>query len=88
MGSHNDPGTADTLAWVLYKKGRYSTARDLLENALKAEPGNADAHYHLGMTYARLGDRTQATLHLKKAAALAPNTQTSRNANAALTQPA
>jgi hypothetical protein len=37
-------------------------------------------HLHLGMTYGKLNDKSDAVLHLKKAAALAPNSKTSRDA--------
>ena len=51
------PSTADTLAWVYYHKGTYSLARDLLQDAVKANPGDASIHYHLGMTLSKLGDK-------------------------------
>ena len=80
----NSDSTADTLAWVYYQKGSYSSARDLLEDALKTSPNNAAIHYHLGMTYSKLSNPTDAVNHLKKAVALAPNTQTSKDAEKAL----
>jgi tetratricopeptide (TPR) repeat protein len=80
----NNPNSADTLAWVYYHKGTYFSARDLLEDALKQDPDNASIHYHLGMTYDKLGRKTDAITHLKKAVALAPNTQTNKDATAAL----
>ena len=82
----NSPDTADTLAWVYYHKGTYSLARDLLEDATKTVPTNASVHYHLGMTYVKLGNKTDAAVQLKKAAELAPETQTGKDANAALGQ--
>jgi Flp pilus assembly protein TadD len=83
-GMPNSPETADTLAWAYYAKGVYYSARDLLVDALKVTPDNATMHYHLGMTLIKLGDRTQAAENLKKAASLAPNTQTATDANKAL----
>jgi len=80
-GLPNAPSTADTLAWAYYQKGNYASARDLLEDALKAEPENASMHYHLGMTYAKLSDNSDAITHLKKASSLAPNTQTAKEAD-------
>lgn len=80
----NSPDTADTLAWVYYHKGTYSLARDLLEDAVKAEPNNADIHYHLGMTYTKLGNKSDAAAQLKKASELAPNTETAKQAANAL----
>lgn len=82
----NSPDTADTLAWVYYQKGTYSLAKDLLEDAVKAEPGNASIHYHLGMVDAKVGNKAEAAVHLKKAVEIAPETQTGKDANTALSQ--
>jgi tetratricopeptide (TPR) repeat protein len=76
--------TADTLAWVYYAKGMYGSSRDLLEDAIKSDPNDASIQYHLGMAYSKLGDRSNATLHLKKAIALAPQGEAGKDAAAAL----
>jgi cellulose synthase operon protein C len=83
-GMPNSPNTSDTLAWAYYYKGTYGSARDLLETAQKTAPDDASIQYHLGMTYSKLGDKTNAVLHLKKASSLAPNTQTQKDADKAL----
>ena len=80
----NSPSTADTLAWVYYHKGTYASARDLLEDALKSQPDNATMQYHLGMSYSKLGDKANATLHLKKAASLSPDSPAGKEAVKAL----
>jgi Tfp pilus assembly protein PilF len=80
----DSPHTADTLAWVYYFKGNFYAARDLLEAALKTNPDNASMHLHLGMTYSKLNDKANAQLHLKKAAALEPNSRTGKEASAEL----
>ncbi len=80
-GMPNSPSSGDTLAWIYYQKGNYASARDLLEEAIKAAPNDAAIHYHLGMTYAKLSNSTDAITHLKKAAALAPNSQTAKDAD-------
>ncbi|HMG02209.1 MAG TPA: tetratricopeptide repeat protein [Edaphobacter sp.] len=82
----NSPSTADTLAWAYYHKGNYTSARDLLEDAVKANPNDAALHYHLGLTYSKLSDASDATVHLKKAVTLAPNSQTAKDAEKALGQ--
>jgi len=87
QGLPDNPSTADTLAWVYYSKGQYASARDLLEDAIKIAPGNQAVQYHLGMTYRKLGDKTNAMLHLKKAASLAPDTPIGKSAATALSQP-
>ncbi|HEU5339639.1 tetratricopeptide repeat protein [Edaphobacter sp.] len=80
----DSPDTADTLAWIYYQKGNYESARGLLEDAAKTAPQNAAIHYHLGMTYAKLARTADAATELKKAASLAPNTQTAKDAQTAL----
>jgi tetratricopeptide (TPR) repeat protein len=76
--------TADTLAWVYYHKDEYEEARDLLESALRTYPNDASIHLHLGLTYSKLNDKSNAELHLKKAAALAPNSKVGKDASAEL----
>ena len=80
----DSPQTADTLAYIYYYKGNYVSARDLLENALKVTPDDASMHLHLGMTYAKLNDKPDAQLHLKKAVALAPNSRAGQQASSEL----
>lgn len=80
----DSPNSADTLAWAYYYKNTYGYARDLLEDALKKEPNNAAMQYHLGMVYSKLKDKTNASLHLKKAISLEPNSQAAKDARAAL----
>jgi Tfp pilus assembly protein PilF len=83
-GMPNSPNSADTLAWAYYYKGTYGFARDLLEEAVKANPDSASMQYHLGMVYSKMRDRTNAEIHLKKAISLAPGTQDAKDAAAAL----
>ncbi len=82
----NAPSTADTLAWVYYAKGTYSSARDLLEEAAKSAPEDASIQYHLGMTYQKLSDQTNAAVHLKKAISLSPDSAVAKDAQKALGQ--
>jgi tetratricopeptide (TPR) repeat protein len=83
-GMPNSPSTADTLAWAYYSKGTYGFARDLLEEAIKTAPNNATTQYHLGMVYAKLGDKSNAAIHLKKSIALAPDAPQAKDAKSAL----
>lgn len=84
QGMPDSPTTADTLAWAYYHKGAYGFARDLLENAVKAEPSDASMQYHLGMVYEKLQDKPDSVIHLKRAVALAPGSPTAKDAQAAL----
>ena len=72
------------MAWAYYYKGSYSLGRDLLENALKANPNNAQFHYHLGMICLKLSDQNNAKLHFNRVLTLAPNTPTAKDASKAL----
>jgi Tfp pilus assembly protein PilF len=83
-GMPDSSNSADTLAWAYYYKGTYGYARDLLEDALKKNPNSALMHYHLGMVYSKLMDKTNAAIHLNKAIALEPNSQAAKDARAAL----
>ena len=80
----NSPNSADTLAWAYYYKGTYGFARDLLEDAIKADPNSPTIQYHLGMVYAKLKDKSNAAVHLKKALTLAPDPSTAKDARDAL----
>ncbi len=80
----DSPNTADTLAWAYYHKGTYLFARDLLEDAINVEPDSASMHYHLGMVYSKLNDKRNAVAHLRKALSLARDSQTTKEAKAAL----
>jgi Tfp pilus assembly protein PilF len=84
QGAPKSATTADTLAWAYYYKGTYSFARDLLEDAVRTDPNNATMQYHLGMVYSKLQDKSNATIHLKKAVSLGPNTPEAKQAQTAL----
>jgi tetratricopeptide (TPR) repeat protein len=56
-----DPDTADTLGWILYRKGDYHGALDLVAEGAQKEPDNAASQYHLGMIHYRLGEEDQAS---------------------------
>lgn len=84
QGMPDSPNTADTLAWAYYYKGTYQFARDLLEDAINTNPDSAPMQYHLGMVYTKLRDKHSALIHLKKALSLAHDSQTAKDARAAL----
>lgn len=75
---------ADTLGWVLYKRGAYRSAIDLFRECVRLEPKNPVYHYHLGMTYFKAGDRQGAKDALSEATRLNPNFPGSDEARATL----
>jgi tetratricopeptide (TPR) repeat protein len=63
----------DTVAWVYYKRGAIKTAIDLLKGCVDKEPQNAVFQFHLGMSYFKNGQRTEARTALMQALKLNPN---------------
>ena len=55
-----DPAIADTLGWILTRKGEYSSALDLLRESAAKLASVPEVQYHLGVTYYRLDDATGA----------------------------
>lgn len=66
-GMLNSPDSADTLGWAYYNKGVYGSAKDLLEEAAKADPNNATFQLHLGLLYQKMNDKDKAKQHLNRA---------------------
>jgi len=67
------PVVNDTLGWVYYKKNLTTLAIRPLEFSVGKAPGNPVFRYHLGLAYARLGDRDRARKALAEAIALNPD---------------
>jgi tetratricopeptide (TPR) repeat protein len=64
----NDAAVDDTLGWVYYCKGLYSTAVQPLETATAVgKPPSALRKYHLAMTYLKIGDRRRGADVLNQA---------------------
>lgn len=64
----------------LFAQKQWEPAKAQYEAAIKIHPDLAEAHYDLGLTLDRLGDKTAATKHYKQAADLAPGNQVIWNA--------
>lgn len=62
-----DPRIADTLAWILYKRGVYDRALSLLRESAEKLSNNAEVQYHLGMTHYKLNNHSEAKEALGKA---------------------
>ena len=65
--------TADTLGWAYYRKGSYTLAVGMFDEALKNNPENPDYHYHLGLAYQKNSDPARAREHFEKALKIKPD---------------
>jgi tetratricopeptide (TPR) repeat protein len=63
----NEPHIADTLAWILFKRGDYNGALPLLQDSASKLPNLPEIQFHLGMTYSMLGEEEPARAALQKA---------------------
>jgi len=63
----DNPSTADTLGWVLYRRGEYNHAVGLLEESASKLPNEPEVQFHLGMTQYMLGNEAAARVALQKA---------------------
>ena len=55
-----DPVIADTLGWILYKKGDYQKALTSLQESAIRLPNNPEVQFHLGMASYMMNDRDGA----------------------------
>lgn len=71
-----EPSYADTLGWIYYKKGAYTSAIDQLKKSVELDAANAarmggqqtpSYRFHLGMALAANGDRAAARRELEQA---------------------
>ncbi len=60
---------SDTLGWVYYKKDLATLAVPALREAVEQDPENPSYQAHLGLAYAKTGDRLKAKEALQKALA-------------------
>jgi tetratricopeptide (TPR) repeat protein len=65
----NNAYIADTLGWILYRRGDYVRALNLLWKAVEKLPATAEFQYHLGMTHYMLGEEEPARVALQRAMA-------------------
>ena len=61
------PVFLDTLGWVYYRTGDYAKAVKVLEKVVAKQPRVAEFQYHLGMAYARSGQKDKARKALQAA---------------------
>jgi tetratricopeptide (TPR) repeat protein len=62
-----DPSAADTLGWISFQKGSYSTALGLLQESAAKLPANPEIQFHLGMASYMTADEAAARTALQKA---------------------
>lgn len=86
QGMPDSADAADTLAWAYYYKGTYGLAADLLQEAIKKSPNDANYRFHLGMTSLKSGDLKQAKANLEDVLRLDPNFPRSNEVRSALAQ--
>ena len=70
---NKDLRASDTLAWCLFKSGRYSEAKKFSEEALRLGSKNALFFFHAGMIEDSLGNKAKAINLLQKALDTNPN---------------
>jgi Flp pilus assembly protein TadD len=75
----DNPQYADTIGWILYRKGLYSAAVHQLERA-NAAKGPVVWKYHLAMAYAKAGDTKRGREVLDAALRVNPNAPEAKTA--------
>ena len=68
--SPNNPNLADTLGWVMFRKGDYRNALPLLQEGAAKLTDNPEVQYHLAMAQYMMGDEAAAKTGLQKAVQL------------------
>jgi tetratricopeptide (TPR) repeat protein len=63
----NVPAIADTLGWILFKKGDYGSALPLLQEAAVKLSNLGEVEFHLGIAYYMVGQEEPARVALQKA---------------------
>ena len=61
------PIVADTLGWILYRKGDVDRAQKFLEQAAAGLPQDPSVRYHMAHLYAKRGKRAEARRELEAA---------------------
>jgi len=68
----DSPNVQDTMGWVYYRKGLYSTAVRYLKAAVDKET-TPRRQFHLGMTYLKVGDQSAGQKMVREALQKDPN---------------
>ena len=81
----NQPEVNDTLGWIYCQKGLPSLGIPPLEQSVAADPKNRGYLAHLGMAYAKSGDKRKALDLLQKALAQGDDFAEAKDARSVLT---
>lgn len=81
-----EPSVSDTLAWIEYRKGLYTSASVLLRDATRQSPQNATYQYHLGMALWKSGKSLEAKASLQRALQLQLVASSAQEAKTVLAQ--
>jgi cellulose synthase operon protein C len=82
----NSPNAADTLGWVYFKRGMYSQAEQLFQEAASKVPDNPTYQYHLGMAYQGEKHISEARLHLERVLKIDPHYENASDVRKALAE--
>src|SRR5581483_9106938 len=63
----NDAAVADTLGWILFKRGEYVRSLGIIEESAAKRLGDPEIQYHLGMVHYMLLEEGPARLALEQA---------------------
>ena len=63
----NNPSFADTLGWIMFRKGDFRNALPLLQEGAAKLTDNPEVQYHLAMAQYMMGDEAAARTGLQKA---------------------
>jgi tetratricopeptide (TPR) repeat protein len=69
----DNPKVLDTLGWVYYKSDKVDLAIPQFQQSVEQDPKNPIYYYHLGLAYAKAGDRAKARRALDEALRLNPS---------------
>ena len=76
----------DNLGNILLHQGKFDEAVSEYRSALRIKPNDAQAHYELGIAWARLGRRNEASAAFREVVRLAPNHARARQALEAISR--
>ena len=62
-----EPAPADTLGWICFKRGAYTTALGLFQESAVKMPTNSEAQFHLGLASYMTADEVSARAALQRA---------------------